>query len=635
MCGIAGLLKFKSSITLDDIQAVKRIMDEQVHRGPDDSGLYQSDHMVMGHRRLAIIDLSSSGRQPMSNKACPECSRRNETVWVTYNGEIYNYIELGNQLRVLGHQFKSNSDTEVIIHGYGEWGIEGLLKRLRGMFAFALYDSRPLNSELKTHNFKLYLARDRFGIKPIYFYCNDGIFIFASEIKGILSSKLVPREIDFQAIGLFLHYGSIPSPKTIYRGISALEPGHFLMIDKKEIEKVRYYHLKNAFLDTSLENISERDAIENVRSCLTDTIKCHLVSDVPVGAFLSGGIDSTSIVGLIHELGHQPIKTVSIIFPHTFYDESNYSKISAKKFNTEHTEVEIDVKEMMDHAEKIFYAMDQPTIDGVNTYFVSWAASRAGIKVALSGVGGDEIFWGYPSFIQIPRLYKLSKIISFVPFGRKTASFILRNSNGSRRAKLYSIFAKESSIPKVYLNYRGLFTEEQIQRLLKPDFTKEVMEGVDPISYLQECSEISDESNQVSMLETTSYMANQLLRDTDAFSMAHSLEVRVPFVDHELVELLARLPERFKIGRDMPKRLLIKALNNHLPETIVHRPKKGFTFPFDLWMHGEMRGFVEAKLNGSTLFNKPYIQGLLDDFYNNRIHWSRIWGCVVLSHWVK
>ena len=595
-----------------------------IHRGPDDAGVYISPDKKAGlaHRRLSIIDLSEAAHQPMCNE--------DGTIWITYNGEIYNYREIREVLILKGHKFKSNSDTEVIIHGYEEWGIEGLLKKLRGMFAFAIHDSR-----LTIHDSRLVIARDRLGIKPLYYSYNNCTFLFASEIKAILASRLVSKEIDPQAVVLFLLYGSISPPKTIYKEISALEPGYFLIISKKGLKKYRYYNLKDAFLDKSLANISEGEAIERVHSCLINTIKCHLVSDVPVGAFLSGGIDSTAIVALMREVENKPIKTVSIIFPDTLYDESKYSKLVAQRFNTNHVEIEINSKDLINHMEKIFYAMDQPTIDGVNTYFVSRATRQAGLKVAMSGVGGDEIFWGYPSFTQIPRLYKFSKILSLIPLGRKIVRSILRNSNSSRKAKLYSMFSANSSIPEIYLNYRGLFTREQIQELLHPDFAKEVMEGAKPVSYLQECSEINDEYNQVSLLETTSYMANQLLRDTDVFSMTHSLEVRVPFVDHTLVELLAKLPVRYKAKKDISKRLLVKALNNKLPNEIVHRPKMGFTFPFDLWIRNELKELTEEKLNGTSVLNKPYVTKLLKNFYNHKVRWSRVWSLLVLSQWLN
>lgn len=619
MCGVTGIYNYNSD-GLVDVNAVVRMCDAMAHRGPDDKGIYLSldKRLCLGHTRLSIIDLSPQGHQPMSN--------RDSSIWISYNGEIYNYLELRNDLKTKGYEFNSNSDTEVIIHAYEEWGIEELLERLRGMFAFAIYDSSDS---------QLILTRDRLGIKPFYYASKNRTFVFASEIKAILASGLIQKEISPKGTSLFLLNSSISPPDTIYKEIFALEPGHFLIVSKKGVTKKRYYNLINAFWDTSLERVSEKESLEEIRACLLDTVKCHLISDVPVGAFLSGGIDSSSIVSLMRKVEHKPIKTVSVAFPDTPYDESRYAKIVAQKFNTNHVEVKVTGEDLIAHLEKIFYTMDQPTVDGVNTYFVSWATKQAGLKVALSGIGGDEIFWGYPSFTQIPKLYAFLKILSMVPLGRKAAGFLLRNSDNSQRAKLYSMLSNDSSIPKIYLNFRGLFTREQIQKLLHPDFVKEASEGIEACPYLTESSKVSNKFNQVSLLETTLYMSNQLLRDTDVFSMVHSLEVRVPFADHKLVELLAKIPVKYKIKKDMPKMLLIKALNNKLPEEIVHRPKMGFTFPFDLWMRNELRDFIKEKINGSNLFNKSFTNRLLDGFYSHKVHWSRVWGCVVLSHWLE
>jgi asparagine synthase (glutamine-hydrolysing) len=623
MCGIVGIYNYKLD-RLVNVDVVIKMCDAIAHRGPDDRGIYISPdkRLCFGHTRLSIIDLSPAGHQPMPN--------RDRSIWISYNGEIYNYLELRNELKTKSYEFKSNSDTEVIIHAYKEWGIEGLLERLRGMFAFAIYDSRPNSSDSR-----LILARDRLGIKPLYYVHKNRTFVFASEIKAILASGLIQQEINLKGAGHFLLNGSIPPPDTIYKEIFSLEPGHFLIVGKEGITKRRYYNLINAFLDTSFEKISEKESIEEIRACLLDTVKCHLVSDVPVGAFLSGGIDSSSIVSLMRGVEHKPIKTVSVIFPDTPYDESRYAKIVAQKFNTDHVEVKITGKDLINHLEKIFYIMEQPTIDGVNSYFVSWATKQAGLKVVMSGIGGDEIFWGYPSFTQIPKLYGLLKVLSMVPLGKKTAGFFLKNSNSSQRAKLYSMLSNNSSIPGIYLNFRGLFTREQIQKLLHPDFIKEATEEIEPYFYFTECPKISSKFNQVSLLETTSYMSNQLLRDTDVFSMTHSLEVRVPFADHQLVELLARIPVKYKFGKDVPKGLLIKALNNKLPEEIIHRPKMGFTFPFNLWMRNELKGLIEERLNSSTVFNSHFIKGLLNGYSGNRVHWSRVWGCFVLSHWLE
>ena len=618
MCGITGIINFNNAPISENV--LIGMSNALSHRGPDDTGVYINKIKTVGlaHKRLSIIDPSSAGHQPMCNE--------DGTLWITYNGEIYNYPDLRNRLKNSGHTFKSNSDTETIVHAYEEWGIEALLRKLRGMFTFAIYDTKSQ---------RLIIARDRLGIKPIYYSHNNDTVIFASEIKAILKFNSVLKKIDFQSAGLFLLHGSIPAPKTIYKGISALEPGHFLAINRNGLRKKRYYDPRKTFSDTSLLKISEEDAVERVRSCLNETIKCHLISDVPVGAFLSGGIDSTAVAALMREAEHKPIKTVSIVFPDTPYDEAKYAKLAARRFETEHVEIEVNGKNMIEHLDKILGSMDQPTINGVNTYFVSWATAQAGLKVAMSGVGGDEIFGGYPSFTQIPKLYNFLRVLSWVPFGRKAACSIVKNYEKSVMAKLYSMLSSAPSIPDIYLNYRGVFTQEQIKKLLRPDIAREALEDIEPCSFLPDCSKTNSKFNQVSLLEITSYMRNQLLRDTDVFSMAHSLEVRVPFVDHILVELLAKISVKYKAKKDTPKMLLIKALNKKLPEEIIFRPKMGFTFPFDLWLRKELKNIVVEKLNKSHIFNLAYRERLLKDYFDNRLHWSKIWTCFVLSNWLE
>jgi asparagine synthase (glutamine-hydrolysing) len=340
---------------------------------------------------------------------------------------------------------------------------------------------------------------------------------------------------------------------------------------------------------------------------------------------LSGGVDSSSIVALLDEANHNSIQTVSVVFPGMNYDESEYARKVARKFNTEHHEIEISDKDLKINLKKIFYYMDQPTIDGVNSYFVSWATSKTGLKVALSGLGGDEVFFGYSSFTQIPKIHYLSKIFSFVPLSEEISKFASRDSI-DLKAKICSMMSS-NSLSKIYFHYRGLFTREQIKGLLNPDFSI-------PDTKFNLPAELKDYRSQISFLELTNYMSNQLLRDTDVFSMAHSIEVRVPFLDHKLVELLARIPVKYKISNNIPKRLLVKSIGNKLPYEIVYRKKRGFNFPFDSWMRNELRDFIEDKIKESRYFNEIFTNKLLEGFYNKKVHWSRIWGCVVLDQWL-
>ncbi|MFH1314581.1 MAG: asparagine synthase (glutamine-hydrolyzing) [Candidatus Eisenbacteria bacterium] len=624
MCGIAGIHS-QSGMAPDTMADAVGVMTRTLkHRGTDDMGFHFSEDRKtgLGHTRLSIIDLSSAGHQPMSNES--------KSIWIVYNGEIYNFPELRDALLSCGHRFNSETDTETVLHGYEEWGIEDLLKRLRGMFAFAVYDTRPAAA-----GGRIILARDRLGLKPLYYSYRDGVLVLASEIKAILASHLETREIDPHAVGSYLLRGFIPPPATIYKDITALRPGHYITVDGNGVSETRYYDLAEAFCDTSLASVSEGEAVEMIHSCLVDTMKCHLISDVPVGAFLSGGIDSSSIVAVMREVDHRRVKTVSAVFPDTAQDESRFSRAAAEMFNTDHAEIEISGRDVAGHMEKILYAMDQPTVDGVNTYFVSWATALSGLKVAMSGVGGDEIFWGYPSFRQIPRLHMLLKILATIPFGRRAAKSLLRDSGNSRNRKLHAMVSNDRSIPEIYMDYRGLFARDQIRELLCGDLGEDALKDTGTPHYLSDCASTIGQSNLVGLLETTSYMASQLLRDTDVFSMTHTLEVRAPFVDHTLVELLARLPARHKTRNDVPKRLLVKALDRELPAEIVDRPKQGFVFPFDLWMRNELKDLTEDALNGCRALNGQYVSKLLSGFYDHKVHWSRVWSLVVLANWLN
>ena len=409
-----------------------------------------------------------------------------------------------------------------------------------------------------------------------------------------MKTNLIKKELNKNSIAFFLLNGYIPAPNTIYKNIFSLEPGHYMTINKRRITKKSYYNLENVFLRS--ENISEEKAIKKIHNFLVDSVKYHLISDVPIGIFLSGGIDSSAIVALSRETKQKELKTISVVFPGTAYDESKYAKIIADKFKTEHTEVEVGSKDIRKHIKKFFYYMDQPTVDGINSYFVSLAASKLKLKVALSGLGGDEIFCGYPSFSQLPKLYKISRIFSLLPFKKKIFGWLSGNSYSSK-AKIYSIFSSDSFF-EAYLNYRGIYNIEQIKRIADINF-----------SISEKNLIMKDFISKISFLELTNYMSNQLLRDTDVFSMAHSLEIRVPFVDHKVIELVAKIPSKYKVGKT-PKRLLTKALGNKLPKEIIYRKKQGFVFPFDLWMREELKEFIEEKLEQNI--TKPIQQSKLE-----------------------
>ena len=375
MCGIAGLVR-SEGLAPDDVEVVKRMTASQTHRGPDGDGVFSDTRVVLGHRRLSIIDVSTSGAQPMSNE--------DGTVWLTYNGEIYNHRELRSELIARGHRFRSQSDTEVIVHGYEEWGIEGILERLRGMFGFGLYDSRC----------GLILARDRLGIKPLYYFTSPGALLFASEVRALAASGKVPNEREPEALAGFLLTGSVPAPLTIRKGVRCLPAGHYLVWQDGSIELRKYWDLK-------FEPADQDPAASDLCTELEDAVGRHLVSDVPLGVFLSSGVDSAALVALASRVSRSELKTLTVVFNEQAFNEGNDAGRIAKHFHTSHQEVLVTESDFRRELPAVFAAMDQPTNDGVNTYFVSKAARQAGLTVVLSGLGGDEVFWGYRHYRRL------------------------------------------------------------------------------------------------------------------------------------------------------------------------------------------------------------------------------------------
>ena len=609
MCGIAGIKQFNYHELPDGI--LSEITNSLSHRGPDDKGLFvdSKNNLHLGHARLSIIDLSDKAHQPMESA--------DGKYVIVYNGEIYNYENIRENLLCKGHRFLSNSDTEVILKAYQEWG-DACLGRFNGMFSFCIWDR---------DNKKLFLARDRFGIKPLYYYFGSSDFIFASELKTILASELAAPEIDYESVGLFLSLGYIPSPKTIYKNIFSLEPGYFLEVTKQGIQKKRYYDQAAAFSSEVIE-MRENEAVERVRTELIESVRCHLISDVEVGTFLSGGIDSSSLVSLMRQVGQRDIKTVSVVFPGLSFDESRYARLVSQKFETKHIEVQVNENNFFQHLETILDSMDQPTYDGINTYFVSWAAKQAGLKAILSGVGGDEIFGGYPTFKKLPQSFHLFKKIGSI------SSPLMKKFPFSKKDKLIALAENgKLSFLEAYLIYRGVFPKSAIEKILNSDLAKEACVSMDLDGFSQRVEKIRDDFSKISFLESVFYMSGQLLRDVDVFSMVHSLEIRVPFVNHQLIEALGRIPSRYRTGSS-PKKLLIDAVGD-LPKEVYRRPKQGFDLPFDSWLRSKRGMVVIDELRTSEIYNQDYIQQLLKNFGARGLHWSRIWSLFVLNRFLR
>jgi asparagine synthase (glutamine-hydrolysing) len=606
MCGVAGIFDHQQDISVD---ALKRMRDVLVHRGPDDQGLYAEQGVGLAHTRLSIIELSEKGHQPMMDPS--------GRYVVVYNGEIYNYKAIRAELETLGHGFQTGSDTEVVLKSYIQWGAK-CLDRFRGMFALAIFDK--IQKEL-------FLARDRFGIKPLYYYSNVDKFIFGSEIKAILASGMIDKKIDPQGVFSFLSLGYVLPPSTIYEGIKVLEAGHCLKVSCKGQQDVLYSDLRDVFMQTETEISSFEHAKHEIRRVLLDSVRHHLISDVDVGVFLSGGIDSSSLVALAKESGHKHLKTVTVAFRGTSFDESEHAALVAREFGADHTEVAVGPDDVFGCLDDIFCAMDQPTVDGINTYCVSLAAKKAGLKAILSGLGGDEIFGGYPSFSEVPKLHQWQRMNRFMP-GMFPLAFVPEN----KREKLKCILeSKSASLAEAYLLYRGVFAPTQISRLLNPDRMGADVTGRG--SQDDALEGMRNDFDKISFLETRFYMQGQLLRDTDVFSMRHSLEIRVPFVDQEVFASAARIPVKYK-QRGGAKGLLVEAVGN-LPSRIFRRRKQGFTFPFDLWLRGNAGQMIQDELRGSKVFRTDGVKEIISLFEQKKIHWSRIWALFVLNRFLK
>jgi asparagine synthase (glutamine-hydrolysing) len=630
MCGIVGILARNASV---DPDLLERATQSLAHRGPDDSGtiiirdtIPQAVEVGLGHRRLAILDLSPLGHQPMQD---PETGN-----WIVYNGEIYNFREIREELEREGARFGGRSDTEVLLRAYGRWG-EGCLAKLRGMFAFAIWDAR---------RHQLFLARDPMGIKPLYYFSSDRHFLFASEVRTLLGTGLVPRRIDRAGLINYLAFGSACDPVTLVEGVSALPPGHSLVWENGTLSQKMYWDLgagKEQASDPDVPPNKRRHIEDELHAALAQSVQMHMVSDVPVGIFLSGGIDSSTVTGILSRDGAR-LNTFSIVFREADYSEAEYSRLVAKTFHTEHHELLVSQRDALLTIPPALEAMDQPTVDGLNTYFVSRQTRAAGIKVVLSGLGGDELFAGYSTFRTVPRMERFLHVWHRVPkavrhsFTNVFGSFV---SDTDQSRKLTVLASSNGNLLHPYFLSRMLFTPQRGATLLPSIHSQELDRSRAPLAECISRATDLDPINRVSYLESRCYMLNTLLRDTDVMSMAHGLEVRVPLIDHRLAERLMAMPGAWKMNRETPKPLLVGALRGALPERVVHRPKRGFTLPFEHWLRDELRVEVEETLrkiaNGplSNILNGAAVGSVWKDFQHGRTSWSRPWSLYVLQRW--
>ena len=631
MCGILGAVGTPENIREE---CLLQGLTALAHRGPDDCGWHMIPYggprqpsVFLGSRRLAILDLSPAGHQPMRD--------RDTGNWIIYNGEIYNFREIRSKLESYGITFNSSSDTEVILKAYGKWG-PGCLDYFRGMFVFAIWDARTGG---------LFLARDRFGEKPLYYFHGDGLFLFASEVRSLLQTGLVARQLHDVGLIEYLHYGSVTGPNTLVRGVRSLPPAHCLLLRDGGATLRKYWDLNTAERDLRMSGAVRHigpETVVELRTHLEDAILLRTVSDVPVGIFLSGGIDSSSLVALLSR--KQPnLSTFSVVFKELDYSEAQYSRLISTRFGTDHHEIVISSNAVMASLPSIIGAMDQPTVDGVNTYIISRETRSMGYKVALSGLGADEIFAGYDTFKTVPRMERFAWCGGTInPSLRHMLASFARGAFSKRRPraeKLAALIEGDGSIPHPYALVRMLFMPHQLRQLSLVRDGTDVDPAKSSLADILKWAERFDPVNRTSYLELRHYMPNTLLRDSDFMSMAHGLELRAPFVDHKLAEFLFRIPGASKLERGLPKRLLIEAVQGLLPQQVVHRPKRGFTFPFEHWLKREMRKDVEDVLLDTsasllTGVDRKFATTVWKDFLTGRTMWSRPWSLYVLKQWV-
>lgn len=595
---------------------------QMFHRGPDDEGFFSDASATLGMRRLAIFD-PANGRQPMSTP--------DGRIHLIFNGALYNFRELRSELSAIGANFHTECDTEVLLAAYAHWG-EDCLKRFRGMFAFAAWD---------THNRSLFLARDPFGIKPLYVSSHPDRLLFASELNALLASGFCPAEIDPAAVSNAVAYLAPPAPQTIYRNIVSLRPGECATWRGGTLNVRTYWTFLDASSATAPACRSRPEFIAQLRERLDDSILAHSLADVPVGAFLSGGLDSSAVVGLMARQSGTKLKTFSIGFDQAAYSEASEAAATARHIGTDHTSFILTGERVASDLDAILASYDQPTGDAVNTYYVSHVARAGGVTAALSGLGGDELFGSYPSFRDLPRLQRLLPWWRRLPPGtRRWLIAQLRAQPQAQARKLADFLAHARDLHELASLQRRVLPEESRQALLAPE-ARALAVRLGPHHPMLEAFAFdlagADDFQIVSAWELRTYMANVLLRDSDVMSMAHSLELRVPFVDTRLLEWLWPQPAHFKRDPRTPKRALADAVANVVPGFIRQRPKQGFTLPFPLWMRQELRPFLEETFSAPALARCPWLDApavitLWTQFQQGQDNraWSRVWTVAML-----
>jgi asparagine synthase (glutamine-hydrolysing) len=619
MCGITGKVSWDGCPV--DISLVKRMMDMLTHRGPDDEGMYVNRQVVLGHRRLSIIDLKT-GKQPICNE--------DRTVWIVFNGEIYNFKELREELVLAGHRFATQTDTEVIVHLYEEYE-EDCVSKLRGMFAFAIWDERKK---------KLMLARDRVGIKPLYYSVSGKSMLFASEMKAIIVDPSVERKVDPEIIDRFLTFHYVPGSDTLIPSIQKLQPGHYLILQDGKVRIREYWDLK---FETETRDRHIDQTVGELIELLRETVRGHMISDVPVGVLLSGGVDSTGILSFCIEETDKNVKTFTIGFDgEKFADERTYARLVAQRYGTEHYEMSISPQMFRDFLPKYVWYMEEPVCEppAIALYYVTRLA-REHVKVLLSGEGGDEAFAGYQNYRNLVWLER------FKALGKPWASLARVLLSGLGRSDFFSRFVKYIPLMHVplidyyYSRTSGPFVSfNQIrEQLYTPEFRAQVSRDRS-LQYLRECfEEVADQPtlNQMLYADTKTWLPDDLLIKADRMTMANSVELRVPLLDHKVLEFAASLPLDHKLKGITTKRILKKALHGRIPRQVLERKKAGFPIPLQSWFRGELKDFSrDVLLDRNTLarnyFKKDAIEGLFNGAQREAKH-DEIFSLVILELW--
>jgi asparagine synthase (glutamine-hydrolysing) len=620
MCGIAGIAAPGSAKAMRS--AAERMALAMAHRGPDSQGVQCLGPCLLVNARLAIIDLSERGRQPMSSA--------DGNLWITYNGETYNAAELRADLEKRGHRFQSTTDTEVVLHLYQEYG-ERCVEKLRGMFAFAIWDVRAQN---------LFLARDRLGIKPLYLYLSANQLVFASEIKTLLESGLVPRQLDPAGVRAFLQLGHIPPPWTAIRGVTPLEPGHIGVWHDGKWRTEAYWMLDP---HSSALPPPERLAA-SLADVLLDTMRNHLVSDVPVLMFLSGGTDSACLAAAARKAGAQNLSAMTVGFGEAEFDETELSRRTARALDIPHQAVTLDAKRVAADLDHAIWALDQPSVDGLNSYWISKLAAEAGFKVALSGQGGDELFGGYESLKWLERFTSVARWARPLPAGlfRRVLD---RPALPFRWRKLSYLIGADDPFVASQMAVKVLFLDRDVAGLLSPALGQNGhhAEAERHLAHWSRLVEHEDLLERLAFMDIHTHLEPRLLRDLDAMSMAHSIEVRPVFLDHRLVEFLLPVPSETRIHQ---KRLLLEAAKFFLPRNLLEdlgtRRKRTFTFPFKKWITRDLRRTMQETFSQQRLRSRQVLEfGAVDNLWRRyerseaSVGWSRIWSLFVLERWCE